>query len=80
MLLNSCMTMLNGVLALLLTFGLSFSVFSALAQSDGHMMVMPGDVKWEDLPGLPGAKVAVLEGPIDKANPVTFRVKLPANY
>ncbi len=78
MILNSRMTTLNGALTVLLIFGLSLSANSA--QSDRHVMVKPGDLKWEDLPGLPGAKVTVLEGPIDKANPVTFRVKLPANY
>jgi quercetin dioxygenase-like cupin family protein len=74
------MTTLNSLIAVLLTVSFSFSAPSVLGQPDDHMMVKPGDLKWEDLPGLPGAKVAVLEGPIDKTNPVTFRVKLPANY
>jgi len=28
----------------------------------------------------PGAKVAVIEGPLDQATPFTVRFKLPANY
>lgn len=46
-----------------------------------HMMMVPGELKWADLPSLPpGAKIAVVEGPLNEAAPFTFRVKLPANY
>ena len=46
-----------------------------------HVMVAPKDLKWEDMPALPpGAKVAVIEGPLDQATPFTIRLKLPANY
>lgn len=58
----------------------------ALAQSvthmaSDHMMATPDELKWGDIPSLPpGAKLAVIEGPINQAGPVTFRLRLPANY
>ena len=54
---------------------------AALAQSAAHMMATPDELKWTDLPSLPaGAKLAVIEGPLNEAVPFTFRLKLPANY
>ena len=53
----------------------------AWAQAAPHMMVMPNELKWTDVPSLPaGAKLAVIEGPLNEAVPITFRLKLPANY
>lgn len=58
----------------------------ALAQSgthmaSDHMMATPDEFKWVDIPSLPpGAKLAVIEGPLNQAGPLTFRLKLPANY
>ena len=47
----------------------------------GHIMVSPKDLKWADVPSLPpGAKIAVIEGPMNEAVPFTVRLKLPANY
>ena len=44
-------------------------------------MVTPSDLKWADVGSLPpGAKVAVIEGPMNEAVPITARLKLPANY
>lgn len=44
-------------------------------------MVAPSDLKWADVPSLPpGAKIAVIEGPLTEAVPFTFRLKFPANY
>ena len=44
-------------------------------------MISPNDLKWDDIPSLPpGAKVAVIEGPLNEAIPFTFRLKFPANY
>lgn len=59
--------------------------FSALpesrAQSAPHMMVSPGELKWGDVPSLPpGVKIAVIEGPLTEAVPITFRLKFPADY
>jgi hypothetical protein len=54
----------------------------ALAQGHGgHTMVAPTDLKWADVPSLPpGAKIAVIEGPLNEAVPFTVRLKMPANY
>ena len=51
------------------------------AESAHHMMVSPADLKWSDVPSLPpGAKIAVIEGPLNEAVPYTARLKLPADY
>src|SRR5262245_15889898 len=51
------------------------------AQSGGHKMISPNDLKWDDIPSLPpGAKVDIIEGPLNEAIPFTFRLKFPANY
>ena len=51
------------------------------AQSSGHQMISPNDLKWADVPSLPpGAKIAVIEGPMSEAVPFTVRLKFPANY
>ncbi|HEY7496793.1 MAG TPA: cupin domain-containing protein [Candidatus Tectomicrobia bacterium] len=49
------------------------------AEHSGHLMVTPDDLQWTDVASLPGAKLAVIEGPITEAVPFTFRVKFPAN-
>ena len=47
----------------------------------GHAMVSAADLKWADLPSLPpGAKVAIMEGPMNEAVPFTARIRMPANY
>ncbi len=53
---------------------------AAWAQSPAdHMMITPADLKWADAPSVgPGVKIAVIEGPLDKPVPFTFRLKLPA--
>lgn len=57
------------------------SVPGSWAQSSSHTMISPNDLKWSDVPSLPpGAKIAVIEGPISEAVPFTFRLKFPANY
>jgi hypothetical protein len=51
------------------------------AQSGMHMMVTPSELKWVDVPSLPaGAKLAIIEGPVNEVVPFIFRLKLPANY
>jgi quercetin dioxygenase-like cupin family protein len=53
----------------------------ALAQSGAHVMATPDELKWTDVPSLPaGAKLAVIEAPLNEAVPFTFRLKFPANY
>jgi hypothetical protein len=74
-------------IALALTLGvMSMATPSVWAQTGGHKegghtMLSPGDLKWVDVPSLPpGAKLAVIEGPLNEAVPFTFRLQFPANY
>jgi quercetin dioxygenase-like cupin family protein len=65
------------------TLAIAAVLFAAtsFAQHGGHQMVTPGDLKWSDVPSLPpGAKIAVIEGPMNQAVPFTVRLKFPANY
>ena len=56
-------------------------VSASWAQPSGHRMISANDLKWGDVPSLPpGAKIAVIEGPISEPVPFTFRLKFPANY
>src|SRR5512134_176215 len=44
------------------------------------LMVAPGELTWADAPAVaPGAKIAVIEGQLNKAVPFTFRLRLPQN-
>ncbi len=46
-----------------------------------HKMAQAADLKWEDVPSLPpGAKIAIIEGPMNQAVPFTVRLSFPANY
>jgi quercetin dioxygenase-like cupin family protein len=45
------------------------------------IVVTPSELKWTDVGSLPaGAKAAVIEGKLDEAVPITFRIKFPADY
>ena len=56
-------------------------VSAGWAQPSDHRMISPKDLKWGDVPSLPpGAKIAVIEGPMSEAVPFTVRLKFPANY
>ena len=47
----------------------------------GHKMTAAKDLTWADVPSLPaGAKIAVIEGPMNEAVPFTVRLRLPADY
>lgn len=79
--------MRNLLIALSATLALgSIAAPVALAQSGAHTasdhtMATAEELKWVDIPSLPpGAKLAVIEGPLNQAGPITFRLKLPANY
>ena len=49
--------------------------------AENHVMMAPTDFKWDDVAALPpGAKVAVIEGPLDQATPFICRFKFPADY
>jgi hypothetical protein len=50
-----------------------------VAQHSGHIMMTPDNLQWTDTPAFPGAKIAIIEGPITEAVPFTFRIKFPAN-
>lgn len=61
--------------------GLGAPATWAQSGGHGHLMATPDELKWADVPSLPaGAKVAVIEGPLNEAVPFTFRLKFPANY
>jgi quercetin dioxygenase-like cupin family protein len=46
-----------------------------------HSMTAPEELTWKDVPSVgPGAKIAVIEGPLDKPVPFTFRLRMPANF
>jgi quercetin dioxygenase-like cupin family protein len=47
-----------------------------------HLMVTPSELAWTDAPAAlpPGAKFAVIEGPLDASVPFTFRIKFPPDY
>jgi hypothetical protein len=66
------------LVAVMLALG---AFLSPVMGAEDHIMVTPNDLKWADVPSLPpGAKVAVIEGPMDQATPFTIRLKLPADY
>lgn len=66
---------------LFLVLGACLAMSAASAQHGSHTIVRPSDLKWQDVASLPpGAKVAVIEGRMDGAGPITARLKLPANY
>jgi hypothetical protein len=69
-------------LAMTLAAGVaSAALATAHAQMGPHTMVAPDDLKWADVPSLPpGAKIAVIEGPMNEAKPFTVRLRMPANY
>lgn len=56
--------------------------FGTAAWADGeHKMTSAKDLKWTDVASLPpGAKVAIIEGPMNEPVPFTVRLKFPANY
>lgn len=45
-----------------------------------HTFAPAKDLKWNDTPALPGAKLALIEGPLNEAKPFMLRLKFPANY
>jgi quercetin dioxygenase-like cupin family protein len=70
--------------ASLLVAVVAAAALPAAAQSTysghGHAMVLPAQLTWADAPSVGrGAKIAVIEGPLNQAVPFTFRLKLPAN-
>ena len=61
--------------------GLCIFLIPPAHAADGHTFVTPSDLVWTDVPALPaGAKIAVIEGPMNEAVPFTVRLKLPADF
>lgn len=73
----------TSLLATSLAIGCAFPT-ALLAETHDHgkhTMVLPGELKWSDVPSVPpGAKIAMIEGPMSEAVPFTARLKFPANY
>ncbi len=65
-------------------FAVAAALVAALgsaAADPAHRMIAANDLKWADVPSLPpGAKIAVIEGPMSEAVPFTVRITLPASY
>jgi quercetin dioxygenase-like cupin family protein len=60
---------------------LGFAATAWAADPAHYIIVTPNDLKWSDVPSLPpGAKIAVIEGKMNEAGPITARIKLPPNY
>lgn len=52
-----------------------------VAAETSAVMLTPADLKWSDVASLPaGAKLALIEGQMGEAGPITARIKFPANY
>lgn len=71
-------------IASLLAVALAVAAPQTGAQSahaaDGHLIMSPQELRWADAPSVGrGAKIAVIEGPLNKAVPFTFRLRMPAN-
>ena len=68
-------------IVLALALGALAVSFAVGQQHQGHTMVVPSQIKWSPVPSLPdGAQIAVIEGPMNQAVPITARIKFPANY
>jgi hypothetical protein len=64
------------VLGGICAFGLAY------AQHGGgdHLMVAPADLQWAPVSAIPGAQMAIIQGPLNEAGkPFTARIKFPAN-
>jgi hypothetical protein len=71
------------IIASFVAFGMGLITLSfAQAQEGGHTLRQPTDITWTEPPASmqPGAQIALIEGDLKKAEPFTFRLKLPANY
>jgi hypothetical protein len=64
----------------LILAAMCLSSLPAAGQHAEHVMLDPSELVWKDLPSLPGVKIAVIEGPLDQAVPITFRLKFPPNF
>lgn len=58
----------------------SAAMLVSAADTAAHKMYTAKDLEWKDSPSLPGAKIAVIEGPLSEAAPFVARIKLPDGY
>lgn len=50
-------------------------------QAAGSVSVTPSQLKWSDAPSIgKGVKIAVIEGDLKAAGPITFRIKVPRKF
>lgn len=72
---------MNKLTTMALAAALAALPTAAQAQSGNHRMIAPDDLKWSDVASLPpGAKLAIIEGRLNEAEPFTFRLKFPRDY
>jgi quercetin dioxygenase-like cupin family protein len=77
---RSAAPLISFTLAILLA-ALPAPSIAADSESKEHkpVIVQPSELEWSDSPALPaGVKVSILYGDIKKAEPIGFRMKLPA--
>ena len=68
------------VVTVALACGVYAAVCVADAQPADHQMITPADLKWMTVAAIPGARIAVIEGPLDQPGVAfTARIKFPAN-
>lgn len=66
--------------SVLLALLLASSAAWTAEQAGGFVSVTPSQLKWADAPGVgPGAMIAIIEGNLKAAGPLTFRLKIPPN-
>jgi hypothetical protein len=53
---------------------------SALAQHQGQEFMTAKDIKWGTTPSLPGARFAVLQGPMNQPGAFIARIQMPDGY
>jgi quercetin dioxygenase-like cupin family protein len=68
------------VLAVMVAGAARVGAQQAANRPGGVVVVRAAEIKWEDYPGRPGVKLAVLEGDLSKPGPFLMRVKFPAGF
>lgn len=68
------------VLSTLVAGAAQVTARQAANRPGGVVVVKAAEIKWEDYPGRPGVKMAVIEGDLSKAGPFLMRVKFPAGF
>jgi len=66
-------------IAILVTVACLNMSAASSAPVEQALVVTPDKIQWVDLPGYANAKLAVIEGKMDKTGPLTFRIKFPAD-